>query len=63
MPRTHDANKSTLFSQIFGLYEVTQREFAQINYPLFERFSDGYEVKLLGFAQINCTLFAHVYAA
>ena len=35
MPRTHGANKSILFAQIFNLYEVTPREFAQIKDDLF----------------------------
>ena len=31
MPRTHEANKSNLFAQIFNPYEGTLFEFAQIN--------------------------------
>ena len=35
MPRTHGANKYILFAQIFDPYEVTLREFEQIQNDLF----------------------------
>ena len=35
MPRTHGANKSILFAQIFNPYGVTQDKFAQIKDILF----------------------------
>ena len=42
MSRTHGANKSNLFAQIFNPYEVTQSEFAQINDDLFAHVYKAY---------------------
>ena len=52
MPRTHGANKSNSFAQIFNPVEVTLSEFAQIKDGLF-----AHVYKALGLVHVIKILF------
>ena len=67
MLRTHEANKSILFAQIWDPYELPPDKFAQLKDALFVHVYKALSTDLLHaapkLAQIKGTLFAHVYAA